>query len=113
MQQWGSVPGYVVSCPNGGTCAECVPHKKYRLVNRKSAFADSEMESRIKVVRECAGRFPTQAREKVWHTAGSRFYALPQPWNRGYYALHALAYPAVLFLAGIFAERLKSSKEYE
>lgn len=29
----------------------------------------------------------------------------------GYYALHALAYTAVLFLAGIFGERPKSSKE--
>jgi hypothetical protein len=36
---------------------------------------------------------------------------LPAPWNWGYYALHALAYTAVLFLAGIFGERPKSGKE--
>lgn len=36
---------------------------------------------------------------------------LPQPWTWGYYVVHALAYTAVLFLASIFGERPKSSKE--
>ncbi len=36
---------------------------------------------------------------------------LPQPWNWLYYGLHAAAYTAVLFLAGIFGERPKSGKE--
>ncbi len=36
---------------------------------------------------------------------------LPQPWNWLYYAVHASAYTAVLFLAGIFGERPKSEKE--
>jgi hypothetical protein len=36
---------------------------------------------------------------------------LPTPWNWLYDALHALAYTAVLFLAGIFGERPKSAKE--
>ncbi len=36
---------------------------------------------------------------------------LPQPWNWLYYAVHASAYTAVLFLAGIFGERPKSGKE--
>ncbi len=52
----------------------------------------------------------------AWHTVSghsSKFPLddLPQPWNWGYYALHALAYTSVLFLAGIFGERPKSSKE--
>ncbi len=52
----------------------------------------------------------------AWHTVSghsSKFPLddLPQPWNWGYYSLHALAYTAVLFLAGIFGERPKSSKE--
>jgi len=52
----------------------------------------------------------------AWHsTAGraSRFPLddLPQPWNWLYYAIHAGAYTAVLFLAGIFGERPKSGKE--
>ena len=52
----------------------------------------------------------------AWHTVSghaSRFPLddLPSPWNWGYYAVHALAYTAVLFLAGIFGERPKSSKE--
>src|SRR5215471_14802710 len=43
----------------------------------------------------------------VWHTttgSASRFPLddLPQPWNWGYYAAHALAYTLVLFLAGIY-----------
>jgi hypothetical protein len=33
------------------------------------------------------------------------------PWNWLYYAVHASAYTAVLFLAGIFGERPKSGKE--
>jgi hypothetical protein len=52
----------------------------------------------------------------AWHsTAGhsSRFPldGLPQPWNWLYYSVHASAYTAVLFLAGIFGERPKSGKE--
>lgn len=52
----------------------------------------------------------------VWHTtAGSsaRFPLddLPSPWNWVYYAVHASAYTAVLFLAGIYGERPKSAKE--
>ena len=52
----------------------------------------------------------------AWHTTAGHSTAfpldnLPQPWNWGYYALHALAYTAVLFLAGIFGERPKSGKE--
>ncbi len=52
----------------------------------------------------------------TWHTVSghsSKFPLddLPSPWNWGYYSLHALAYTAVLFLAGIFGERPKSSKE--
>jgi hypothetical protein len=52
----------------------------------------------------------------VWHTttgSASRFPLddLPQPWNWAYYAVHALAYTLVLFLAGIFGERPKSAKE--
>jgi hypothetical protein len=52
----------------------------------------------------------------AWHsTAGhsSRFPLddLPQPWNWLYYGVHASAYTAVLFLAGIFGERPKSGKE--
>jgi hypothetical protein len=52
----------------------------------------------------------------AWHTAGQHTTAfpldnLPFPWNWLYYAMHAAAYTAVLFLAGIFGERPKSSKE--
>jgi hypothetical protein len=52
----------------------------------------------------------------AWHTsAGSvtRFPLdnLPPPWNWLYYSVHASAYTAVLFLAGIFGERPKSEKE--
>jgi hypothetical protein len=52
----------------------------------------------------------------AWHSAGGHATAfplddLPQPWNWCYYALHAAAYTAVLFLAGIFGERPKSGKE--
>jgi hypothetical protein len=52
----------------------------------------------------------------AWHTdsgVGTRFPLddLPQPWNWLYYAVHASAYTAVLFLAGIFGERPKSGKE--
>jgi stage V sporulation protein SpoVS len=36
---------------------------------------------------------------------------LPSPWNWFYYAVHALAYTLVLFLAGIYGERPKSAKE--
>src|SRR5262249_60395810 len=52
----------------------------------------------------------------AWHTtsgAASRFPLddLPEPWNWLYFVLHALAYTAVLFLAGIFGECPKSGKE--
>jgi hypothetical protein len=52
----------------------------------------------------------------AWHTSSghiTRFPLddLPEPWNWLYYALHAGAYTAVLFLAGIFGERPKSGKE--
>lgn len=52
----------------------------------------------------------------AWHTTSGHSTAfpldnLPQPWNWGYYSLHAFAYTAVLFLAGIFGERPKSGKE--
>jgi len=52
----------------------------------------------------------------AWHTAAgvsAKFPLddLPAPWNWAYYALHALAYTAVLFLAGIFGEQPKSAKE--
>jgi hypothetical protein len=52
----------------------------------------------------------------VWHTTAgtsTRFPLddLPQPWNWAYYAVHALAYTLVLFLAGIYGERPKSAKE--
>jgi hypothetical protein len=52
----------------------------------------------------------------AWHTTAGHAAAfpldhLPEPWNWGYYALHASAYTAVLFLAGIFGERPKSGKE--
>src|SRR5262249_10255041 len=52
----------------------------------------------------------------AWHSAGgssARFPLddLPTPWNWAYYAVHASAYTAVLFLAGIFGERPKSAKE--
>ena len=35
----------------------------------------------------------------------------PSPWNWLYYAVHALAYTLVLFLAGIYGERPRSAKE--
>jgi hypothetical protein len=52
----------------------------------------------------------------AWHTTAGHASVfpldnLPEPWNWGYYALHASAYTAVLFLAGIFGERPKSGKE--
>lgn len=52
----------------------------------------------------------------AWHTTTGHASAfpldnLPEPWNWGYYALHASAYTAVLFLAGIYGERPKSGKE--
>jgi hypothetical protein len=52
----------------------------------------------------------------AWHSAGGHATAfpldrLPQPWNWLYYSLHAGAYTAVLFLAGIYGERPKSGKE--
>jgi hypothetical protein len=52
----------------------------------------------------------------AWHAGsgvGTKFPLddLPQPWNWLYYAVHASAYTAVLFLAGIFGERPKSGKE--
>ena len=52
----------------------------------------------------------------AWHTTAGQASAfpldnLPEPWNWLYYALHASAYTAVLFLAGIFGERPKSGKE--
>ncbi len=52
----------------------------------------------------------------AWHTTTGAATAfplddLPQPWNWLYYAVHAAAYTAVLFLAGIFGERPKSAKE--
>jgi hypothetical protein len=52
----------------------------------------------------------------AWHTTSGRASAfpldnLPQPWNWLYESVHASAYTAVLFLAGIFGERPKSGKE--
>lgn len=52
----------------------------------------------------------------VWHSASgasAKFPLddLPSPWNWLYYAVHAAAYTLVLFLAGIYGERPKSSKE--
>ncbi len=52
----------------------------------------------------------------AWHTrsgTSAKFPLddLPSPWNWLYFGLHALAYTAVLFLAGIFGERPKSAKE--
>jgi hypothetical protein len=52
----------------------------------------------------------------AWHTtsgASARFPLddLPSPWNWLYYAVHALAYTLVLFLAGIYGERPRSAKE--
>ena len=52
----------------------------------------------------------------AWHSAGGHSAQfpldnLPEPWNWLYYSLHAAAYTAVLFLAGIFGERPKSGKE--
>ena len=52
----------------------------------------------------------------AWHTTTGHSTAfpldnLPSPWNWLYYAVHASAYTAVLFLAGIFGERPKSGKE--
>ena len=53
----------------------------------------------------------------AWHTsAGSstRFPLddLPSPWNWLYYAVHALAYTLVLFLAGIYGERPRSRRKW-
>jgi len=52
----------------------------------------------------------------AWHTAAGASAQfpldnLPAPWNWLYYAVHASAYTAVLFLAGVFGERPKSAKE--
>ena len=52
----------------------------------------------------------------AWHTTSGHATAfpldnLPLPWNWLYYAVHASAYTAVLFLAGIYGERPKSGKE--
>jgi hypothetical protein len=51
----------------------------------------------------------------AWHTASGHttfpLDNLPSPWNWLYYAVHASAYTAVLFLAGIYGERPKSGKE--
>jgi hypothetical protein len=52
----------------------------------------------------------------AWHTTGHSGTAFPLDnltgvWAWLYYGLHAAAYTAVLFLAGIFGERPKSSKE--
>jgi len=52
----------------------------------------------------------------AWHsTSGSAatfpLDNLPSPWNWLYYAVHALAYTLVLFLAGIYGERPRSAKE--
>jgi hypothetical protein len=52
----------------------------------------------------------------AWHTSAgnsTRFPLddLPSPWNWLYYAVHALAYTLVLFLAGIYGERPRSAKE--
>jgi hypothetical protein len=52
----------------------------------------------------------------AWHTtsgASAKFPLddLPSPWNWPYYAVHALAYTLVLFLAGIYGERPRSAKE--
>ncbi len=52
----------------------------------------------------------------AWHTAGghatrSRSITCPSPGTGSTTALHAAAYTAVLFLAGIFGERPKSGKE--
>jgi hypothetical protein len=52
----------------------------------------------------------------AWHTtsgASAKFPLddLPSPWNWLYYAVHALAYTLVLFLAGIYGERPRSAKE--
>jgi len=52
----------------------------------------------------------------AWHTtsgASAKFPLddLPSPWSWLYYAVHALAYTLVLFLAGIYGERPRSAKE--
>jgi hypothetical protein len=52
----------------------------------------------------------------AWHTASGASAKLPlddlpSPWNWLYYAIHALAYTLVLFLAGIYGERPRSAKE--
>jgi hypothetical protein len=52
----------------------------------------------------------------AWHTTSGHASTfpldnLPAPWNWLYHSLHASAYTAVLFLAGIFGERPKSGKE--
>lgn len=52
----------------------------------------------------------------AWHAASAKpspfpLDHLPEPLNYVYYGFHAAAYTAVLFMAGIFGERPKSSKE--
>src|SRR5258708_18342406 len=52
----------------------------------------------------------------AWHSASGHgacfpWDDLPPPWNWLYYAVHASAYTAVLFLAGIYGERPRSGKE--
>jgi hypothetical protein len=52
----------------------------------------------------------------AWHSTNGKgtpfpLDNLPSPLNWIYYAFHAAAYTAVLFLAGIFGERPKSGKE--
>ncbi len=51
----------------------------------------------------------------AWHSTGGHATAfpldnLPEPWNWLYYSLHAAAYTAVLFLAGIFGERPRAAR---
>jgi hypothetical protein len=53
----------------------------------------------------------------AWHTSAGPSLAfpldhLPAPWNWLYDALHALAYTAVLFLAGIYGERPKVPRRW-
>jgi hypothetical protein len=52
----------------------------------------------------------------AWHSTSASSTSfpldnLPSPWNWLYYAVHALAYTLVLFLAGIYGERPRSAKE--
>jgi hypothetical protein len=52
----------------------------------------------------------------AWHSASGTAAQFPldhlrEPWNWLYYAVHALAYTLVLFLAGIYGERPKSAQE--